>query len=156
MECILVLLAWFIQFAMPGLQLRGGVKGLPLAIASFPLWQVFILFPDVLDEPCRVASHDGHGRHVVRDDAVGADDGAVADAHAGQHGGIDANPHFVFDDDRFSIRGTAVVGIRVMVDGDEVEFRGNEYAIADGDSAAAEECASLLYPASFSYPYILA
>src|SRR5258708_7213573 len=44
---------------------------------------------------------DGHGRDVVSDDAARADDGAVPDANAGEHGGVAADPDLVLDHDGF-------------------------------------------------------
>ena len=86
----------------------------------------------------------------MRHHAVGTDNRTVADAHARQNRGIDAYPHLVFNDDGTSIRGTAVIRIRVVVDGDKVNLRSNEHAVTDSDAATVEESAALLYPASLA------
>ena len=78
--------------------------------------------------------------------AVGTDYRTVADAHAGQNRGTDANPYLVFDDNGTAVCCTAVIRIRVVVDGNEVYLWGNEHAVADGDAATVEESAALLYP----------
>ena len=101
------------------------------------LYSLFSFYP--LDEFGRIAAYDGHGRHIVRYYAVGTDDGTIADAHAGQDSGTDAYPHLIFYHYRAAVGRTAVVGIRVVVDGDEVHFRGDEHAVADGDASTVEE-----------------
>ena len=78
----------------------------------------------------------------MRHHAVGTDNRTVADAHARQNRGIDAYPHLVFNDDGTSIRGTAVIRIRVVVDGDKVHLRSNEHAVTDSDAATVEESAA--------------
>ncbi len=47
----------------------------------------------------------------------------------------------------------AVVGIHIMVDGDEVAFRADKHTFTDGDSSTPEKGAALLYEASFAYGY---
>ena len=78
--------------------------------------------------------------------AVGTDYRTVADAHAGQNRGTDANPYLVLNDNGTAVCGAAVIRVRVVVDGNKVHFRGNEHAVADGDAATVEESAALLYP----------
>ena len=110
---------------------------------------------DPADEPRGVAAHHRKRRHVVRDHAVRTDDRPVTDGHAGQNGGIDADPRLVLDDDGAAVSRTAVAGIGVVVDGDEVHLRGDEHVVAQRDPAAVEERASLLDPAAFADPDVL-
>ena len=92
----------------------------------------------------------------MRHHAVGTDNRTVADAHAGQNRGTDADPYLVLNNNGAAVCGAAVIRIRVVVDGDKVHFRGNEHAVADGDAATVEEGAALLYPASFADADVLA
>ena len=87
---------------------------------------------------------------------IGINDRTVTDAHTGQDGGTDANPHFIFYHYRATVSSTAVIGIRVVINGDKVHFRGNEHSVANGNAATVEECASLLNPASFADADVLA
>ena len=112
--------------------------------------------PDLLDESGRIAGYYRHGRHIAGDDAVRADNRAIADPHAGKDGGAYADPYLVLDDDRFPVRGAPIIGVRIVVDRDEIHFRGDKYVVAYGDAAAVEESASLLYPASFADADVLA
>lgn len=91
-----------------------------------------------------------------RHHAAGADDSSVTDPDTRQYRGIDTDPHLVLDDDRASVGGTAVVGIRVVVDRYQIHFRADEYVIADGDAAAPEERATLLDEASLADSHGLA
>ncbi len=86
----------------------------------------------------------------MRHHAVGTDNRTVADAHARQNRGIDANPYLILDDNGTAVCGTAVIRIRVVVDGDKVHLRSNEHAVTDSDAATVEESAALLYPASLA------
>lgn len=96
------------------------------------------------------------GGTIMSHDAVCSHYRAVADPHAGQNCGIDAYPYLVFDDDRASVCGAAVVRVGVVVDCDEVHFRGDEHVVAQCDASSVEECASLLNPATFPHAYVLA
>lgn len=92
----------------------------------------------------------------MRHHAVGTDNRTVADEHAGQNRGTDANPYLVLNDNGTAVCGAAVIRVRVVVDGNKVHFRGNEHAVADGDAATVEESAALLYPASLADADVLA
>ena len=111
---------------------------------------------DSLDEPGRIAAHNGHGFDIVRHDAVGAYDCPVADTHAGEDRSVDAYPDLVLDNDGTSVSGAAVVRIGVVVDGNQVHFRSDEHTVADGNTATVEECASLLNPTTFTDADVLA
>ena len=50
------------------------------------------------DDAAGVACRDTIGRHVFGDDGICADDGAVTDVHAGQHGDVLPDPHVAADD----------------------------------------------------------
>ena len=92
----------------------------------------------------------------MRHHAVGADNRTVADAHAGQNRSTNANPYLVLDDNGTTVCRAAVIGIRVVVDGDKVHLRSNEHTVTDGDAATVEESATLLYPASLADADVLA
>ena len=110
----------------------------------------------LLDEFRRITADNGHRRHIVCDHTISTNDRTVTDAHTGQNDGTDANPHFIFYHYRATVRGTAVIGIRVVVNGDKVHFRSNEYPVANGNAATVEERASLLNPASLANADVLA
>lgn len=80
--------------------------------------------------------------------AVGTDDRTIADMYTGQNGSADANPHLVLYDNGTTVRGVAIVGIRIVVDGDKIHFRADEYAIADRYTSTVKEGAALLNPTS--------
>ena len=110
----------------------------------------------LLDELCRIAAYDAHRRYIMRHHAVGTDNRTVADAHAGQNRSTNANPYLVLDDNGTTVCRAAVIGIRVVVDGDKVHLRSNEHTVTDGDAATVEESATLLYPASLADADVLA
>ena len=116
----------------------------------------FLFYFDSLNKLRRITADNGHRRHIVCNHTIGTNDRTVTDAHTGQNGGTDANPHFIFYHYRATVRGTAVIGIRVVVNGDKVHFRSNEYPITNGNAATVKECASLLNPASFADADVLA
>ena len=66
----------------------------------------------------------------------------IAYPYAGQHRRIDAYPHLFLNDNRATIRGTLVIEIRVVIDGNEIYFRSDEHTIAYGNAATVEECAA--------------
>lgn len=63
------------------------------------------------------------GGTIVCNHAVGTDDRTIADMYTGQNGSADANPHLVLYDNGTTVRGVAIVGIRIVVDGDKIHFR---------------------------------
>ena len=91
----------------------------------------------------------------MRHHAVGSHNGAVTDAHAGQHRGVDANSHLVLDDDGATVGRAAVVVVRVVVDGDEVHLGCDEHAVADSDAATVEKGAALLESGTLAYADVL-
>ena len=102
----------------------------------------------LLDESGRIAVHHCHGRDVVRDHAVGAHNGAVADAYARQDGGVDAVSDFVFDNDGRIAGGAAVLGCRVAVCGsaDGIFCRTDRiYGSADRNYGTAD-CEKRFFP----------
>ena len=70
---------------VPPLYGKQGLDG--LIVETFP------------DGSCRVADHDGVGRHIFCDDSLSADDGTVTNGDAGEDGGPLANPYIVADSD---------------------------------------------------------
>ena len=76
--------------------------------------------------------------------------------YAGQNGSADANPHLVLYDNGTTVCGVAIVGIRIVVDGDKIHFRADEYAIADRYTSTVKEGAALLNPTSFANVDVLA
>ena len=76
---------------------------LPLRVRFLFLTRILSVFSMIisfLDEPCRIASDNRHGRDIVHHDAVGPDNCPVAYPYPGQDGGADAYPDLVLDDYR--------------------------------------------------------
>ncbi len=99
---------------------------------------------DFLDDSCRIAGYDCHGRHILCHDRVGTDYAAVAEGDTGENSGVDAEPNLVLDLDWFAVGCAAVVGIDIVVDGNQVALGADENIIADFYSTATEKCAALL------------
>lgn len=91
------------------------------------------------DNARRIPGNDRHGRDVFRHDTVGSDYGTVSYPYAWQNRRIYSDPHLVLDNDRFSVGSAAVFGIRIVIDGYQIHFRADKYAIADGYATSAEK-----------------
>lgn len=99
---------------------------------------------NLLDDSCRIAGYDCYRRHIPCHDRVSTDYAAVAERDAGKNSGVDAEPNLVLDLDWFAVGCASVVGIDIVVDGNQVALGADENIVADFYSTATKKCAALL------------
>lgn len=111
---------------------------------------------NLLDDSCRIAGYNGHRRHILCHDRVGTDYAAVVERDAGKNSGVDAEPNLVLDLDWFAVGCASVVGIDIVVDGNQVALRADKHIIADFYASTSEQGAALLDEAPFADTHWLA
>lgn len=80
----------------------------------------FFLRHYLLDDAGGISGNDSHGRNILCHHRIGTDNASVAECHTGENRGIDAEPYLILDFDGLAVGRAAVVGIYIVVYGDEV------------------------------------
>ena len=114
---------------------KSGREWLDSAIPAHQIFQaVLSIRLYILDELCRIATHNGIGGNVLGDYGTCCHNGILADGHARQDDGTHAYPGVTSNVYRFAAQHHAV--LEVVVVGNDAHVGANHHTVVNGDAAS--------------------